>query len=81
MRDQMMATEARQCDCGQPYGHRHGCAIFKCSVCGEQCTVAPQDGPAFCEQHCPEHDYQYEPGEGPRCVICFAEPPADYYED
>lgn len=70
-----------KCDCGHEDGHRYGCAIFACSVCGEQAAAAPADGgPAFCEQHCPDHDYQYQRGEGHRCVTCFAEPPPDWFD-
>ena len=48
---------------------------------GEQAAVAPADGgPAFCEQHCPDHDYQYQRAEGHRCVTCFAEPPPDWFD-
>lgn len=69
----------RRCDCGEP-GHVLGCAIFRCAVCGAQTAVAPIDGPAWCFDHCPDHDYRYEPGEGVRCIHCSADPPPDWYD-
>lgn len=69
------------CDCGEPVGHVYGCAMFKCSVCGEQCSVAPKgDDPTYCEKHCPDHQYEYERGEGHRCVTCNAPPPDDWFD-
>lgn len=70
------------CDCGNDHGHRHGCAIFKCSVCGELAPIAPQGSePTYCEKHCPDHDYQYERGDGWHCVTCHAEPPHDWFDE
>lgn len=69
------------CNCGNQHGHAHNCAIFTCSVCGAATSIAPKDGPAFCEAHCPDHDYQYERGEGHRCVKCNAEPPLDWHDE
>jgi hypothetical protein len=55
---------------------------FRCRVCGGECLIAPADGsPGICPDHCEDHDYVYEPGEGKRCVHCFAQPPADWYDD
>ena len=71
------------CDCAGKLSdaHRHGCAIFKCGTCGEQAYVAPPgDGPTYCTKCCPDHEYEYERGVGRRCVTCFAEPPADWYQ-
>lgn len=62
--------------------HSHGCAIFKCGVCGEGAYVAPQgDEPTYCTKCCPDHQYEYERGEGRRCVTCHAEPPDDWYAE
>lgn len=69
------ATEGKWNDC-----HSHHCAIFKCGTCGEWSTVAPQGAePTYCPKCCPDHDYQYERGEGKRCAICNAAPPDDWY--
>lgn len=75
-----------ECDCAATTDgkwadvHSHGCAIFKCSGCGAAAYVAPSDGsPAFCPEHCPDHIYNYERGEGWRCLTCYAEPPPDWY--
>jgi hypothetical protein len=55
---------------------------FKCKVCGVECAVAPADNSgAICPDHCEDHDYEYERGEGHHCKHCFAEPPSDYFED
>lgn len=71
---------SRACDCGQEYGHAYGCAIFKCSVCGEICDGAPAEGLTLCPAHCPDHDYVYGRGEGHRCRTCGAPPPDDWYD-
>lgn len=80
-------TNPAKCTCGTEGPvwrcvdiHQHGCAVFACSICGEQCPISPVDGPTFCEKHCPDHQYYYEPGEGHRCDTCFAEPPADWFD-
>lgn len=55
---------------------------FACKVCGVECSVAPADGSgAVCPEHCPDHDYVYEPSMGKRCRHCDAEPPTDWYDD
>jgi hypothetical protein len=69
----------RRCDCGGRFGHNYGCNIFACHVCGAQCDSAPVDGPAVCEEHCPDHDYRYERGEGHRCITCGSPPPDDWF--
>ena len=40
-------------------------------------------GKAYCPEHCPDHDYYYEPGEGWMCDNCGAPPPIDshIYDD
>lgn len=54
--------------------------FFKCKVCGVQCAIAPSDGSgAVCPEHCQDHHYQYQRGDGHRCVTCFATPPEDYF--
>lgn len=51
---------------------------FRCR-CGVAATIAPADGGyAVCENCCEDHDYQYERGDGHRCIHCFAERPADW---
>jgi hypothetical protein len=75
------------CDCAAPTEgkwadvHASGCAIFKCVECGGGAIVSPPDGPTYCTECCPDHEYEYEPGEGRRCKTCFAEPPLDYADD
>jgi len=54
---------------------------FTCYICGAECIVAP-DPPtrAVCPEHCPDHLYEYIPGERRRmCENCGQEPPLDYY--
>jgi hypothetical protein len=68
------------CDCGYQFGHRHDCAIFRCSVCSVLCDSAPAEGPTVCPEHCPDHDYRYERGEGKRCITCGAAPPPDWFD-
>ena len=61
--------------------HSHGCAIFRCG-CGKQAYVAPQgDEPTYCTGCCPDHDYEYQRGEGWRCKTCHAEPSMDFYDE
>ena len=76
------------CDCASETAgkwadiHSSDCAIFKCGVCGEGAFVSPPgEAPTYCVECCPDHEYEYEPGEGKRCKTCNAEPPADYYAD
>lgn len=54
---------------------------FQCQVCGGPTIVAPDSGPAYCEEHCPDHIYEYVRGEGHRCITCHAEPPVGWWED
>jgi endogenous inhibitor of DNA gyrase (YacG/DUF329 family) len=55
---------------------------FECRVCGVQCDIAPQlpERPV-CSEHCEDHDYRYERGEGHRCIHCFAAPPQDWFDE
>lgn len=54
---------------------------FACRVCGKQCALAGPDG-AICEEHCPDHDYQYIRGErGHFCQHCGKAAPNDWYFD
>jgi hypothetical protein len=56
--------------------------IFKCRVCGADCAIAPKlPERAVCPEHCEDHQYEYVRGEGHRCISCFAEPPADWFEE
>lgn len=52
---------------------RHADSIdFTCRVCGKLCNCAP-DPPdrAVCEDHCPDHEYEYDRGECDRfCKTC-----------
>lgn len=56
---------------------------FRCRVCGVQCNVAPLDSgilrsTAVCEEHCPEHDYEYDRDvHGRTCMICGKPEPYD----
>lgn len=70
----------RVCEC-EGHWHTFGCALFTCFKCGGETIIAPQIGPAYCPDCCPDHDYQYERGEGHRCVVCFDEPPPDYFDE
>lgn len=46
--------------------------VGHCSVCGVLANIYPDPpAPAFCEEHCPEHDYQYDKWRRGRfCIIC-----------
>ena len=70
-------TEVGLMDCVRVDG-----TAFKCHVCGVECPIAPQlPAKPVCAEHCEDHQYEYVRGEGHRCVSCFAEPPADSFED
>lgn len=59
-----------------------GSDIFKCRVCDAECTIAPQlPERAVCQEHCEDHQYKYERGEGHRCIHCFASPPSDWFDE
>lgn len=70
-------TEVGLMDCVTVSG-----SVFECRVCGAQCAIAPQlpERPV-CPEHCEDHDYRYERGEGHRCIHCFAEPPRDWFDE
>jgi hypothetical protein len=70
------------CDCGKSFvgGHAPRCSLFTCAVCGGPTVIAPEEGPAYCYEHCPDHDYHYERSEGWRCLECHAEPPPDWFD-
>ncbi len=55
---------------------------FSCRVCGAPCPIAPRPPErAVCEEHCPDHDYQYDPWRRAKvCVVCDAQAPDDYCE-
>jgi len=56
-------------------------AIFVCGVCGDPTLIAPADGsPAVCPEHCEDHQYIYEAGEGHLCGNCGARPPDDWFD-
>lgn len=56
---------------------------FKCVICQVECQTCPADGGwAFCEEHCPDHQYEYDPGERKSlCIDCGAERPDDWSFD
>jgi len=59
-----------------------GAGLFKCKVCGVDCPITPADrSGAYCPKHCPDHDYQYQRGEGHRCVTCHAPAPEDWFDE
>lgn len=55
-----------------PPCHRCGGGVFIYD------PAAPQE--AICVECCGHPEYVYERGEGHRCVACFGEAPASYYE-
>lgn len=70
-----------KCDCGNQVGHAHNCALFTCAGCGGPTSIGPgDDGPAYCADCCPDHNYEYERGVGHRCQSCDAEPPIDWFD-
>lgn len=44
----------------------------KCIICGELCACyAPEILTGYCEEHCPEHEYEYDPHRRGRfCKTC-----------
>lgn len=54
----------------------------KCWVCKGDTYFYPSNPfkRAYCAEHCPEHDFQKEPGEGLQCIHCAESPPYDYYD-
>lgn len=56
---------------------------FKCQICGVDCAIAPPlpERP-YCPDHCPDHDYKYDPWRRTKvCTICDVEAPDDYDAD
>lgn len=53
----------------------------KCWVCRVPADVYPANPfkRAYCPEHCPEHDYIHERGEGWRCKICAEPAPHDFW--
>jgi hypothetical protein len=56
---------------------------FHCHVCGCDCpTCPPPPGKAVCEEHCEDHDYEYDRDErGHHCRHCFKIQPYESGED
>lgn len=53
---------------------------FRCTVCKTETPIANVTGPTWCEKCCPDHDYEYDPGDRTRyCKNCGAEPPYDWH--
>jgi hypothetical protein len=53
---------------------------FRCKVCDKETIIAPADGSeAVCPDHCEDHFYEYERGEGWMCKHCGAQPPHDWW--
>lgn len=50
---------------------------FSCRVCGVQCPITGDDG-AVCPEHCEDHDYVHQRGEGKHCRHCHAPEPEDW---
>lgn len=51
-----------------------------CCVCGALPNVYKDDAPAFCPDHCPEHEYQYDRDFREwRCTTCDHPAPPDHY--
>jgi hypothetical protein len=54
-----------------------------CRVCGiDRVFIWEEAAPekAICAECCPHPEYEYERGEGHRCVQCYADAPASYFE-
>jgi hypothetical protein len=52
-----------------------------CSACGGDVLCWPDEGPAYCPECCPDHDYEYVRAERRHmCATCSAEPPEDWYD-
>lgn len=56
---------------------------FHCCVCGKETPIAPKlPERAVCEDHCPDHDYEYDKSaQGHFCKLCDKRRPEDYYDD
>ena len=56
---------------------------FSCRVCGKQCDSAPPAPErAVCEEHCEDHEYEYDRGERDRfCKHCGKRIDPDFYSE
>lgn len=65
--------------------------MCRCRVCGGRDAVISYDPrglwayffrKTWCPEHCPEHDYENEPGMGPCCIRCSQRHPEpwDWYD-
>lgn len=53
-----------------------------CVVCGALPAIYHDDRPAYCDEHCPEHEYNHDPHRRSYfCNTCDAEAPPDYYRN
>lgn len=53
---------------------------FKCVACGKETEVANIEGPTWCPECCPDHDYEYDRDARARyCKNCGQEPPYDWH--
>lgn len=53
-----------------------------CKVCGKKCDTYHEVHGTYCEEHCPDHEYEYDRGERASfCKHCNARRPDDWYED
>jgi len=57
-------------------------ADFTCKVCGKECPIAPEPPErAVCEEHCEDHDFQYDRHfREHRCIHCDMPAPYDWYD-
>ncbi len=56
--------------------------IFKCKVCGGDTELAAPDGETYCQEHCPDHDYQTDSlSDWAMCVNCLKPAPEDFYRE
>lgn len=52
---------------------------FKCTECGAECPISDPVEGAICEEHCGDHNYEYDRGERKwSCVHCDKERPYDW---
>ena len=58
------------------------CYIPACEKCGGDVAVYPDPPePAYCEEHCPGHEYEHDPWRrGHYCVICDAQRPYEPFD-
>jgi hypothetical protein len=55
--------------------------FFACRVCGVACAIAPvPPGRAVCEDHCEDHEYDYDPHRRDKfCRHCDRQIDPDYW--